>query len=159
MVAGEDLRNSTCRLVIDDEILEEIEQVSLGTSPLQQSLHVHRTRFIFGKAFPGVEELELGRVGADLRVDAVCENHKCVEVKNLRHDLAVIAEVVAIGDGDVLCDVLQFHEDERHAVHESDHIRASTTAERTAQPQLAHAKEVVVRWRIKVKDAQMNFLL
>ena len=59
----------------------------------------------------------------------------------------------------VLRDVLQLHEDKRHAVHESDYIRAAATAERTAQPQLAHAKEVVVRWHIEVKDTQMDFLL
>ena len=159
VVAGENLRNSSRRFVIDDEILEEVEQIRLGTRPLQQRLHVHRTRIIFGKTLPGVEELELGGVGANLRVDAVCENHERVEVEDLRHDLAVVAEVVAVGNGDILRDVLQLHEDERHAVHEPHDIRAAATAERTAQPQLAHAKEVVVRWRVKVEDAQVYFLL
>ena len=159
VVAGEDLRHGSRRLVIDDEILEEVEQIRLGTCPLQQRLHIHRTWFVLGKTLPGMKELELGGVRTDLRIDAVCENHERVEVEYLRHDLAVIAEVVAVGDGDVLRDVLQLHEDERHAVHEPDDIRTAATAERTAQPQFAHAEEVVVARIGEVEDAQRSLLL
>ena len=159
VVAGEDLRHGSRRLVIDDEILEEVEQIRLGTCPLQQRLHVHRTWFVLGKTLPGMKELELGGVRTDLRIDAVCENHERVEVEYLRHDLAVIAEVVAVGDGDVLRDVLQLHEDERHAVHKPDDIRTAATAERTAQPQFAYAEKMILVRIVEVEDAQRSLLL
>ena len=159
VVARQNLRHASGRLVIHDEILEEIKEIRLGTCPLQQRLHVHRTRFILGKTLPGMEELELGGVRTDLRIDAVCENHERVEVENLRDHLPVVAEVVAIGDEDVLRDVLQLHEDKRHAVDESDDVRAAATPQRTAQPQLAHAEEVVVRRICKIEDTQKDLLL
>ena len=106
-----------------------------------------------------MEELELGGVGADLRVDAVGENHEGVEVEDLRHDLAVVAEVVAVCDDDVLRDVLQLHEDERHAVHEPYDVRAAAAAKRAAQPELADAQEVVVVGIVEVEYAQVGLLL
>ena len=159
VVAGENLRHGSRRFVVYDEILEKVEQIRLGTRPLQQRLHVHRTRFVLGETFPRMEELILGGVRADLRIDTVCKDHESIEVKDLRYDLAVVAEVVAVGNGDVLRDVLQFHEDERHAVHEPDDIRTAATAERTAQPQFAHAEKMVAAGIVEVEDAQRRFLL
>ena len=105
-----------------------------------------------------MKELELRGMSTYFRINTVCQNHKSVEMENLRHDFAVITEIVAIGDGDILRDILKFHEHERHTIHESDNIRTATTTERAAQPQLTHAKKVVVAGIVKIEDAQVNLL-
>ena len=105
-----------------------------------------------------MKELELRGMCSYFRINAVCQNHKSVEMENLRHNFAVITEIVAIGDGDILRDILKFHEHERHTIHESDNIRTATTTERAAQPQLTHAKKVVVAGIVKIEDAQVNLL-
>ena len=159
VVAGEDLRRRARGLVEDDEVFEEVEEVGLGAGSLQQRLHVDDARLLLGEALPGVEELELGRVRADLGVDAVSEDAERVEVEELRHHIPVIAEVVAIRHEEVFVDVLELHEDKRDAVDESDDVRAPPAPQRSRHPELPDAKEMVVAGVVEVKHAEARHRL
>ena len=156
MVTGEDLPDRTCRVVEQDEVLEEAEEVPPVADPLEQRLHVHGAGFLFGEPLPLVEVPPLAGDRADLRALAVREHHDRVVVEEVRDRVAVVAVVLLERDPQIPVDVLALDEEQRQPVDEADQI-GPPAVEVTADRQFADREEVVVLRGLEVENPETAF--
>ena len=74
-------------------------------------------------------------------------------MENTRNRVLVVGEIFVIRAADIAVDVLQLHEQERHAVDETDDI-GSAVVQRPLDPELAHGKEVIALCIVEIEHAQ-----
>ena len=153
MVAGEDLPGLAGVIVEDDEVLDEVDEIALAAHALQHRFHVDHAGLLFVQALPFVEVLPAAGDGADPRLLAVGEHHHRVVVEEAGDGVAVVRVVVLEGGLQATMDVLAFDEEQRQAVDEADEVRPAAV-EVAADPQLAHAEEVVVLRCLEVQDPE-----
>ena len=154
VVAGQNLPRLARRIVEENEVLNQVQEVALVADPLQQRLHVDHARLFFGQALPLVEVLPATGDRADLRLLPVGEHHRCVVVEQVGDGVAVVGVVPLEGGPEVAVDVLALDEQQRQAVDEADDVGAAAV-EIPPHPQLAHAQEVVVGGLVEVEQAQV----
>ena len=153
VVAGHDLDGALARVIEQDEVLEQIQEIALVAQALEQGFHVHRAGFGLFQPLPVVEMLVLAAQRAHLGLAAVGQQQEGVVVEQMRDGVLVVLEVLVVGLAQVLVDVLAFDEQQRDAVDEADDVR-SPAVQIALDPQLAHGQEVVVVRRIEVEHAQ-----
>ena len=153
VVAGQDLPRLAGRVVEEDEILHEVQEVARVADALQQRLHVHRAGLFLCQPLPLVEVAPPAGDRADARLLAVAEHHHRVVVEEVRHGVAVVRVVLLERRLQVAVDVLALDEQQGQAVDEADHV-GPAAVEVAAHPQLAHAEEVVVGRLVEVDHAQ-----
>ena len=153
VVAGQDLPRLAGRLVEEDEVLDEVQEVAPVADALQQRLHVHRARLVLGQPLPLVEVAPPARDRADAGLLAVAEHDHRVVVEEVRHGVAVVRVVRLEGGLQVAVDVLALDEQQRQPVDETDEV-GPAPVEVPAHPQLADAEEVVVGRLVEVDHAQ-----
>ena len=153
MVASQDLPRLAGRFIEEDEVLHQVQEVAPVADALEQRLHVHGTRVVFGQPLPLVEVPPPAGDRADPCLLAVAEHHHRVVVEEMRDRVAVVGIVLLEGRLQVAVDVLALDEQQRQPVDEADDV-GPAAVEIAAHPQLAHAEEVVVRRVDEVDHAQ-----
>lgn len=91
---------------------------------------------------PLMEVFEAAGHRAKLRVQTVCEHDEGVVVEEVRNGVKIVLEVPLVGGPDVLADVLQLHEQQRHAIDEANDV-GSAAVQVAADPQFAYTEKLV----------------
>ena len=143
VVAGEDLLRLARGLIEEDEVLHKIHQVPLVANPLEQRLHSHHARLLFGQTLPFMEVLPLGGHRADLSLFTVAQHHDSVVVEKVWDRVLVVGEVFLKSRFEILVDIFAFNEQKRQAVDKSHDVRPPAI-EIASHPQLAYTEKVVV---------------
>ena len=153
VVAGQNLSRVPGRVVENDEVFHQVQEIVFRAHPLEQRLHGHDARLILGQPFPLVKMLEPAGDRAEFGIHPVGQHNKSVVMEQMRDGVLVIEKVLLIGGAGIAADVLQLHEQQRQAVDEPDDIRPAAV-QIAPHPQLPHAEEMVVLGNIEVEDPQ-----
>ena len=156
MVLGERLHQATGTLGERHEVLDQVEQpMPLARSP-QRSLQRHHTLLALrvdllplSEVIPGSERR------ANQGVGPVGEHHERVEPEQVRHRVAVVAQVPVVRVAHVLVRHLQLDEDQRDAIDEQ-HDVGPALVHVASDPELRNRQPVVRIGTVPVDETHRN---
>lgn len=124
MIPRHQLADRSLALREAGEILHQIQQPTLLTSPPQQGVQRNvRRLFLLRHLLPIPEALPLRRQAADLALHPVRDQQEAIVVEKLRDRLLVVGQVLVKSLPHVHPRLLQLDQDQRQTVHKADQIR------------------------------------
>ena len=151
VVTGQYLHRGAARVVVEDEVLQQVEEVLFLADAAQHGRQLDVALLHLVEAFPLVEKLPLRVDGAHPRLQAVAEHDEGIVVEQLRDGVEIVAVVHVEGIHHFHIVVFQLHEKQGDAVDEA-HDVGTAAIEVAMHPQLTHAEELVLIGRIEVDD-------
>ena len=149
VVAGQNLGGAPARVVIEDKVFKQVEEVFLFADTAQHGFQRDAARLLLAEALPFVEEFVLAAEGAHLGLHAVGEHEEGIIIEQMRDRVQIVRVVVGVGVLHVHCGVFELHEQQRQAVDEADNIRPAAV-EIAVDLHFLHRKEAVFRRVLKV---------
>ena len=144
VIAREHLSRAAFAVHEPSEILHQIQQAPLVTSPAQQGVQRNvRILLLAQRLFPIPVVLPLRRQAADLALHPVGYDDHRIVVEKLRDRPLVVRDVLVVTLPHILARSFQFHQHQRQAVHETDQIRPFQI-QRPRHPELRGQQEIIV---------------